>query len=78
MTYQSHSIFGIELHRTTTNKVTERDYVIKVHNGSKASKFVMKQPLQCIIRKVNCESEKASVSLSGLSFKVRRMLKRAM
>ncbi len=78
MTYQSRSKFGTELHKPTTNKVTERDYVIKVHNGSKASKFVMKELLQCIIRKVNCESEKASVNLSGLSSKVRRMLRRAL
>ncbi len=78
MTYQSRAKFGIELHKTTTNKVTERDYVIKVHNGSKASKFVIKELLLCIIRKVNCESEKASVNLSGLSSKVRRMLKRAL
>ncbi len=78
MTYQSRSKFGTELHKPTTNKVTERNYVIKVHNGSKASKFVMKELLQCIIRKVNCESEKASVNLSGLSSKVRRMLRRAL
>ncbi len=52
MTYQSRSKFGTELHKPTTNKVTERNYVIKVHNGSKASKFVMKELLQCIIRKV--------------------------
>ncbi len=75
MTYQSRSKFEIELHKTTTNEVTERDYVVKVHNGSKASKSVMKQLLQCIIRKVNCESEKVAVSLSGLSSTVRRMLK---
>ncbi len=53
MTYQSRSKFGIELHKTTTNKVTERNYVIKVHNGSKASKFVMNELLLCIIRTVN-------------------------
>ncbi len=75
MTRQCRSKFGIELHKTTTNKVTERDYILKVHNGSIASKSVMKQ---CIIRKVNCESEKASVSSSGLSSKVRRMLKRTL
>ncbi len=74
MTYQNHSKFGTEVHKTTTNRVTERDYVIRVHNGSKVSKFVMKPLLQCIIRKVNCESEKASVSLLGMSSKVRRML----
>ncbi len=66
MTYQSRSKFGIELHKPTTNKVTERDYVIKVHNGSKASKFVMKELLQSLIREVNCELEKSFCKFVGL------------
>ncbi len=65
ITYQSRSKFGRELHKTTTDKVTVKDYVIKVHNGSIAAKFVMKQLILCMIRKVNYESEYASVSLSA-------------
>ena len=74
---QNGSKFRTGAHETRTNKVTERHYIIRIYNGSKLSEFVITQLLQCINRKVNCKSEKASVTLSAMSCRVRRMLEQA-